>query len=343
MVEPRACAWLDFSVIIATRNRAASLQETLAALACQETMGRFTYEVVVVDNGSTDHTRRVVEERSALYPVSLRYLYEGRIGQAWALNAGLGEARGRYLAITDDDARPTSMWLSALWRCFLEEGADGVAGRVLPRWTAPRPAWLNDQVARRLGGLGCVDHGPSRLSSLQGHRCRWTGNNMAIRREVVRRLGPYATHVGQAQDTEYYLRCVRHGLKVVYEPAALTFHELDAERMTPERFRWFSHTAGYHNAYFQPPWKPVHLLTVLPVRWYLETLRIAAAWMLGSLTSRPWGERFCYELRLRLRFSLWLHRLQLWPQWRRSVFGLGGPPPADYFHDVRLIEVEREW
>ena len=135
----------DLTVIVATRNRADSLSSLLARLAGQDTRGRFTYEVLIADNGSTDATRRVVDEHAASYPVSLRYVYEPRVGNPWALNTATPRARGAILAFTDDDIVPEPSWLHALWTCFDEEKADAVAGRVLPEWHAVRPAWLTDE------------------------------------------------------------------------------------------------------------------------------------------------------------------------------------------------------
>ena len=135
----------DISVIIATRNRAESLRDVLDSLARQDTAGKFSYEVLAVDNGSTDTTRRVIETLQPAFPVSLRYCYEGRTGKPWALNAGIQESRGKLLAFTDDDTVPESTWLFALWSCFQEERADALAGRILPLWTAPRPSWLPER------------------------------------------------------------------------------------------------------------------------------------------------------------------------------------------------------
>src|SRR4051812_38281339 len=78
---------LDATVLICTYNRGNLLGETLDAIAKVRTT--FTWEVVVVDNNSTDHTRAVVESRQASYPVTLRYLFEPRQGNSFALNTGI--------------------------------------------------------------------------------------------------------------------------------------------------------------------------------------------------------------------------------------------------------------
>ena len=319
----------NISVILATRNRAESLRETLTALARQETHGAFTYEILVVDNGSTDHTRHLVEQCRANVPILLRYCYEGRSGRPWALNRGLEHAHGQFLAFTDDDVLPTPTWLTALWRCFHEEQADGVAGRVLPHWTAPRPDWLTDDVVKRIGGLGYLDYGPCRLSLLDHHRARWFGGNMAIRREVIRKIGVYDTRMVRAQDTEYCRRCVRHGLKVAYEPAALVYHKIGVEKMHPAYFRRWRHMTGHFHAYLLP-WSAVHLFTIVPMSWYRDVFQLTTAWLKSVVARRPWNQRFWYELKLRELFSIWLHRLQLWPRWWVTVLtGRSWEPTQD--------------
>ena len=313
----------DISVIIATRNRAGMLREALGHLAAQETGHAVTYDVVVVDNGSSDETRDVVAHFKARYPVPLRYVYEGTAGKPWALNAGLRSASGKILAFVDDDITPVPTWLRAVWSCFKEEGADGVAGRVLPVWADGRPAWLTDYVVDHIGQMGCLDHGNVRLSNLQGHSCRWVGGNMAFRREAAQRVGDYDIRFseGRGDDTEYYERFVRHGLKVVYEPSAVAYHNIHGQRMTPAHFRRMRHVNGHALAYWMP-WSKSELLTVMPLAWYWDTLRYAAAWVKTWMGQRPWQERFRFELKLRERGSTWLHRLRLLPQgWRTVLVG----------------------
>ena len=85
-----------FSVLLATRNRAEILRSALKALLQQETNGALTYEVIVIDNGSQDETRAVVEAAASGASVPVRYFHEPRLGRSWALNAGLAHASGRF-------------------------------------------------------------------------------------------------------------------------------------------------------------------------------------------------------------------------------------------------------
>lgn len=304
----------DISVIIATRDRAETLQRTLQEdLARQATEGEFSYEVLVVDNGSTDRTRDVVESARHQYPVTLRYLYEARLGKPHALNTGMEHAWGAVFAVTDDDALPDPRWLLGLWRCLQQERADAVGGRVLPLWEAQRPAWMSDEFVWRVGCLGLLDHGAARRRVEQGD-CRWVGSNLAIRREAVARVGGFDVRLIRSQDTEFYNRCVRAGLRVCYEPSALVRHRLGAERMALDYYRRWNHRTGYYNAY-SVPWRKYHLLTVVPWQWYYSVARLAWIWLSNRVAGGPWPERFDSELKLRGHWSLWLHRLALWPRW----------------------------
>jgi glycosyltransferase involved in cell wall biosynthesis len=128
------------SVIICTRDRAESLQETLRALGETVVPGDLVAEVLVVDNGSRDRTRPVVRQ-AKIWGQSPRYLYEPRSGLSFARNTGMAAARGEVLLWTDDDVRPGGAWIEALARPILDGLADAVAGRIKLAPCLERP-WL---------------------------------------------------------------------------------------------------------------------------------------------------------------------------------------------------------
>src|SRR5712671_6825521 len=100
------------SVIIATHNRADLLAIALKSLA-RQTIPPAEYEVIVVDNASSDQTPAVVRQMSPAMP-QVRYVFEERLGLSWARNAGLEAARAPYVAYLDDDAKAEPEWLEAL-------------------------------------------------------------------------------------------------------------------------------------------------------------------------------------------------------------------------------------
>ncbi|HET9478189.1 MAG TPA: glycosyltransferase family 2 protein, partial [Pyrinomonadaceae bacterium] len=148
---------MKFSVIISTHNRADSLRETLAGQARLQT--RAEWELIVVDNNSTDHTRAVVEEAAKNFPVELRYLFEAEQGKFAALNQAILASRGEIIATTDDDAFAEPDWLDRAAEGLERFNCDFVGGKVLPVWGGPRPQWLPDRPGMHWAVIALLDLG----------------------------------------------------------------------------------------------------------------------------------------------------------------------------------------
>ncbi len=121
---------VELSLVIATRNRSGSLVRTLQSLMAHE--ARSTWELVIVDNGSTDDTRIVAEDFTARFPHSLRMVYEPKPGLGNARNAGWRAACAPIVAFTDDDCYPSPGHVDAIVQCFAEDQSLGyIGGRIL--------------------------------------------------------------------------------------------------------------------------------------------------------------------------------------------------------------------
>jgi glucosyl-dolichyl phosphate glucuronosyltransferase len=233
---------MKFSIIIPTYNRADELRETLASLARLKPAG--DWEVIVADNNSNDHTKAVVTEAARSFPVALSYLFEPEQGRSAALNAGIRAARGQIIVTTDDDVRVEPNWLDAVARAFERLGCDYLAGRVLPVWSCPRPAWLPDRGGRHWAVIALLDYGerPSEL----GKRAP-LGVNMAFRRDCFERAGLWDNRLGRKAGTllgqevrEWRLRATAAGLRGFYAPEVVVRHVIPADRLTKRYFRrWF--------------------------------------------------------------------------------------------------------
>ena len=129
---------MKFSVVIATYNRADELPRTLDSLSEMKTTG--PWEVVIVDNNSSDNTRDVVLERVGSFPVPLHYIFEREQGRSAALNAGIRAARGEIIAITDDDVRVDPEWLVNAEQALVRLQCDYLGGKALPIWMGKLPA-----------------------------------------------------------------------------------------------------------------------------------------------------------------------------------------------------------
>ena len=233
---------MKFSIVIATYNRATELTDTLASLARLES-GE-PWEVIVVDNNSTDSTRAVVERARRLFPVSLTYAFEQEQGRSAALNHGVALASGEIIVTTDDDVRVEPDWLQQIARGLSALGCDYVGGRVLPLWGAPPPRWLPNRGGPLWAVIALLDFGPE---PRQFGKSVPLGVNMAFRREALDRVGPFNVRIGRKAGTllgqevrEWCLRAHDAGLRGFYVPEIAVQHLIPAERLRKAYYRrWF--------------------------------------------------------------------------------------------------------
>jgi len=241
---------VKFSIIIATFNRAAVLQTTLESLASLQPKG--TWEVIVVDNNSSDDTRAVVERAAERFPVPLRYLFEAEQGRSAALNCGCRAAAGEILVTTDDDVRVEPDWLERIEAGLEAHRCDYVGGRVFPLWAGEVPPWLPSRFEVLCGVIAVMDYGPEPMK--YGVRAP-LGVNMAIRRAALDRVGEFDPRIGRKAGTllgqEVRDWCVRaHALGVVgyYRPDIVVHHWIPAERLTKAYFRRWYYWRGVSRA-----------------------------------------------------------------------------------------------
>jgi glycosyltransferase involved in cell wall biosynthesis len=280
------------SVIIATRNRAALLGETLDALAAQRWPSD-RFELIIADNGSTDQTRATVARAASRPGASpIQYLYVGQPGKSEAVNAALRIARGDLIALTDDDALPVPGWIESLAKALDETGADFVAGRILPRWETPPPAWVSPSL---YGVLSVPDNGRARLDISGSDEIMALGVNMAVRASVVKHLGGLRTDLGKldgtlrgAEDHEFFLRLRRAGCRGVYEPTAEVRHWVARERLDRGYLRRWLYQNGRNVARLEAIYPPcARRLWGIPRYRWREAAADAGQATLALLTADP--------------------------------------------------------
>jgi glucosyl-dolichyl phosphate glucuronosyltransferase len=233
---------MKYSVVIATYNRAADLRATLASLAGLHPDG--AWEVLVVDNNSTDDTRIVVEHAAASFPAPLRYVFEREQGRSPALNAGIRVAQGEIIVTTDDDVRVEADWLDRAAAGLARLACDYVGGRVLPIWGGPRPAWLPDRGGKHWAVIALLDYGTQPIEF--GARVP-LGVNMAFRRDAFDRAGLFDPQTGRKAGTllgqevrEWCIRARAAGVRGFYVPDLVLRHIIPASRLNKAYFRrWF--------------------------------------------------------------------------------------------------------
>jgi len=232
------------SVIVATHNRAPLLRETLDALLAQVTPAGLGWEILVVDNRSTDGTRALVQAMTARSRGRLRYLFAPRLGKSRALNLGIEAARGTVIALTDDDVSPAVDWVATAAEVLDRWAADGAGGRILPRWEAAPPSWLLEN-ERLLDHLAIMEFNEPEILRIGGARYPqvW-GANMVFRRNALRSFGGFDSMRGPVgrkryceEDTDIVRRMLRQGRRIVYDPGLTVSHRIPRARLRRAYFR----------------------------------------------------------------------------------------------------------
>jgi glycosyltransferase involved in cell wall biosynthesis len=224
---------IDLSVIIATRNRATMLEQTLESLANQKSAG-LQWEAIVVDNGSQDTTSAVLNRARSRLP--LVTFAEPRLGKNVALNRALPLARGRLLVFTDDDVTADDHWLAELHQASVRWPNDAIfGGRIEPLLPEQTPGWMRPP-GFRYSALSFSyyapqdDEGPTHWSPY--------GPNLAIRREVFDKyrycehIGPAGTNYAMGSETELLVRLASQGYRYVYVPSASVGHHVAPRQTT---------------------------------------------------------------------------------------------------------------
>jgi len=290
------------SVVIATRNRAQLLGRTIAAIQRQRwPVDRM--EVVLVDNGSTDDTPETIAEAQRIEPkIPLRFIYLARPGKSRAVNAGLAVVRGQVIALTDDDAQPEPAWIERLVGAMRESGVDFVGGRMRPIWEVPPPRWMSPAL---YGALAVPDNGPHReLFTRTGHVMP-IGANMALSRRAFEHVGGLCESLGKldgtlqtGEDHEFFLRLLAAGFRGVYEPTAVVYHLVTANRLTPSYFRAWLYQNGRDTAWLQQSY-PQGGRTLGGIPRYLWREAAGDAWtIVRAAVARDHAQRFASSVRL---------------------------------------------
>jgi len=226
------------SVAICTRNRRASLLETLESLEGQHCDS--SWEVLVVDNGSRDGTAATVCARARGFPVPLRVVREEKRGLSAARNRGLREAAEICLFI-DDDVTCQPGWLAAQALAYEDPEVAGTGGPILPQLPADAPRWWEELLSEELGGpTSRYDFGDGSGPILPGGPIPLpVGANMGLRTSSARAHGPFRQDLGwgrrmvPSEELEFFRRLEAAGEKLVYVGDARVRH-----RIFPERTSW---------------------------------------------------------------------------------------------------------
>ncbi|MBI3812637.1 MAG: glycosyltransferase family 2 protein [Nitrospirae bacterium] len=240
---------IKISAIICTYNREPLLVCALDSILSQS-FPSDQFEVLVVDNNSNDGTPETVRQKAETAKPAVRYLFEERQGKSYALNRAIREAKGEYLAFTDDDVRLAPDWLERILQRFEMYRPDLIGGRVVPDWNGQWPDWFHPEYR------GVVAYYYPYTEPIFLELDRHTlpcGANMAARADVFRKYGMFREDLSdgtlhRSEDYELFRRILKDGGRVLYAPDIVVYHIVQPDRLTRRYVRQWWMTQGMANS-----------------------------------------------------------------------------------------------
>jgi glucosyl-dolichyl phosphate glucuronosyltransferase len=230
------------SVVVCTYNRADLLERCLESLE-KQILEQACFEVLIVDNNSTDGTKSVAD-RFCHNNGCFRYLFEGTQGLSHARNRGWKEASGDYVGYIDDDAKAAPEWLETARRVAAEKRPDIFGGPCYAFYNGPRPRWFLDR-------YGSKHWGPSARELEAGEYLN--GTNIFFKKELLSHLGGFNPDLGMSgtkmaygEETALIMSAQDRvpDLQVYYDPDLSVFHLVTPHRMELSRIARQRFVAG---------------------------------------------------------------------------------------------------
>ncbi|MBI3831246.1 MAG: glycosyltransferase family 2 protein [Planctomycetes bacterium] len=237
------------SVVICTWNRCALLRQTLEQMTKLHALADGAWELLVVNNNSTDATETACKEFESRLP--LRYFFEPQSGKSNALNLAMRETKGRYLLYTDDDVLVAEDWMVEYAAAFRRHPDAAIFGGAIDPWfEGEPPAWL-PTVLPIVESAYAIRRIPADApeSPMQANFLPF-GANLAIRKAEQERfpydpkLGPNADTQMRGEETAVLLKMLESGIKGVWAPRARVRHFLPKHRQSEEFLRGVYHGLG---------------------------------------------------------------------------------------------------
>lgn len=241
---------LFLSVIVPTFNRVQYLEKVLIGLHNQS-LDKRLYEIIIVDNCSTDNTKQLVFQYCNLLN-NLNYVYEPKQGLNEARNTGLVHAKGIYIAYLDDDAVPHLQWAKKIVEAFetILPQPGVVGGPTIPIWHGEKPAWL---IPKLTGAISMIEYGNTRRF-LSGREFL-VGANMAFLKNALEQIGGFINGLDRVKnklisggDTAAIEKIKKLNYGVFYDFEIAVDHHVQTERLTHKWFIKRYYWAGYSEA-----------------------------------------------------------------------------------------------
>lgn len=253
---------IDFSIVVCTHNRAALLADCIDSLLNQ-TIDKSRFEIIIVDNNSTDNTEAVAKEFLRNH-INIKYLQEKTVGYSAPRNLGWKNASGNIIAYIDDDEIAAPDWLGSIEKAFKIEGKPDIVGGIyLIKYDVTPPDWFTES----MGGTN-----KNRKKGILNQRkdCYLAGGNIAFKKKVLEKLNGFSNNFNikngflmMGEDTDICIRAKNTGFQLFYDPDIKIYHRMSrnnydieikkqkaekvgmAARFILGRLQFFSHYSKY--------------------------------------------------------------------------------------------------
>ncbi|MCS3700197.1 hypothetical protein GGQ20_001506 [Salinibacter ruber] len=276
---------MEISVVLCTYNNEDRLQITLESLYNLNTPEGAEWELIAVDNNSTDNTEDVIRAFEGRLP--LTYVYEPQQGKSRALNTGIEVAQGELIVFTDDDVKPNPDWLVAYWEAY-QKRPEGYyfGGPIECEYEGAPPD--DDLMRAAVPSVSGMDYG-----SVAHEEDLFIGPNWACPTQHLNQVGAFDVELGPnpntegdtaAEETDMMSRLREEGVKGWYDPEAkITLH-------VPESKCTLEHNVSRNIANVDSVYPIDDVSTVfgIPVGLYAQALYRGAMWMVKRSTGKKW-------------------------------------------------------
>ncbi len=230
----------ELTIVICTYNRAYLLQETLPTIF-QQNVSIDRYQVLIVNNNSTDNTTEILDNYLNQYD-NLLVVSEITQGLGFAKNAGMTAATTDWIVYLDDDAKVPYDFVKKALDNIYKDKFQCFGGVYLPWYKYGKPKWFHDKYASNKGKL--VEFNTLEKDFI-------SGGIMAIKKSILKKFGGFPTNLGMSgekiaygEETQLQIRMRNSDIEIGYDPNWVIFHLVNRYKLSPWWFIKSSYAKG---------------------------------------------------------------------------------------------------
>ena len=229
---------MTLSIIICSYNRASYISDALTSLYVQSS-GLDNFEVIIVDNNSTDNTKEVYAQwRQTNTNGQFTFISETKQGASFARNTGAAIAKGEWVCFMDDDAVATPNYVeNILKHIHHQPEVVGFGGRIIPKYIPSEPKWMSYYVSSLVGNF---DYASTACAFENGKYP--LESNMILKKSVYIQIGGFNVNLPGVVGTlriggegkELFYKIIALGHTIYYDPSICVHHVVEVKKLTSE-------------------------------------------------------------------------------------------------------------